>query len=122
VVNGDPRGRRRQCGELARPASMTDGSSSNSVLEEEATMTRLSPSLDGDGRGSAVASHGKQSGERQWRAEKSSGTSELEGDDGMALFFVEVLTEQRVRLACQAAHRVVATAHDQRGRLSGVGN
>jgi hypothetical protein len=40
----------------------------------------------------------------------------------MALFFIEVLTEQRVRLACQAAHRVVAIAHDQRGQLSGVGN
>jgi hypothetical protein len=115
VVDDDLRGRRRRCGELARPVSMTDGSSSNSVLEEEATMTHLSPGLDGDGRGSAVASHSKQSGKRQWRAEKSSGTSELEGDDGMALFFIEVLTEQRVRLACQAAHRVVATAHDQRG-------
>jgi hypothetical protein len=105
VVDGDLHGRRRRCGELTRPTSMTDGSSSNSMLEEEATMTRLSPNLDGDGRGSAVGSHG-----------------ELEGNDGMALFFIEVLTEQRVRLACQAAHRVVAIAHDQRGQLSGVGN
>jgi hypothetical protein len=62
VVNGDPRVRRRQCSELTRPASMTDGSSSNSVLEEEATTASLSPGLGGDGSGSAVAGHGKQSG------------------------------------------------------------
>jgi hypothetical protein len=80
VVDGDPRGRRRQCGELARPASMTDGSSSNSVLEEEATTASLSPGLDDDGSDSAVAVHGKQSGGQQWRVEQSSGTSELEGD------------------------------------------
>jgi hypothetical protein len=48
VVNGDPRGRRRQRGELARPASMAGSSSSNSVLEEEATTMSLFPSLDGD--------------------------------------------------------------------------
>jgi hypothetical protein len=41
---------------------MTDGSCSNSVLEEEATTVSLSPGLDGDGSGSVVAGHGKQSG------------------------------------------------------------
>jgi hypothetical protein len=49
-------------GELARPASMTDGSSSNWVLEEEATTVSLSPGLDGDGSGLVVAIHGKQRG------------------------------------------------------------
>jgi hypothetical protein len=49
MVDGDPRGRRRQYGELARPASMTNGLSSNSVLAEEAMMVSLSPSLGGDG-------------------------------------------------------------------------
>jgi hypothetical protein len=48
VVNGDPHGRRRQRSELARPALMTDGLSSNSVLNEEAMTASLSPSLDGD--------------------------------------------------------------------------
>jgi hypothetical protein len=62
VVDGDPRRRRRRRGELTRPASMTDGSCSNSVLEEEATTVSLSPGLDGDGSGSTVAGHGKQSG------------------------------------------------------------
>jgi hypothetical protein len=62
VVDSDLHRRRRRCGELARPASMTDGSSSNSVLEEDATTARLSPGLDGDGSGSVVAGHGKQSG------------------------------------------------------------
>jgi hypothetical protein len=33
AVNGDLRGRRRQQGELAHPALMVGGSSSNSVLE-----------------------------------------------------------------------------------------
>jgi hypothetical protein len=78
---------------------MTDGLSSNLVLEEESTTVSLSPGLDDDGSGSAVASHDKQ----------SSGTTELEGDGGMAVFFVEVLTEQRVRIACRAARRAVAT-------------
>jgi hypothetical protein len=86
VVDGDPRGRRRRHSELTRPASMANGSRSNSVLEEEATTMSLSLSLDGDGSGSTVAGHGKQSGGRQWRVEQSSGTSELEGDDRMALF------------------------------------
>jgi hypothetical protein len=49
MVDRDPRGRRRRYGELARPASMIDGLSSNSVLAEEATMVSLSPSLGGDG-------------------------------------------------------------------------
>jgi hypothetical protein len=61
AVNDDPRRRRRQRGELARPASMTGGSSSNSVLEEEATLASLFPVLDGDESGSAVAGHGEQS-------------------------------------------------------------
>jgi hypothetical protein len=64
VVDGDPRRRRRWCGELTRPASMTDNSISNSVLEEEAMTTSLSPGLDGDGSGSLVAGHGKESGGR----------------------------------------------------------
>jgi hypothetical protein len=34
VVEGDPRGRRRWHGELARPASMASSSNSNSMLEE----------------------------------------------------------------------------------------
>jgi hypothetical protein len=109
---------------------MTDGSSYNSVLEEEATTVILSPSLDGDGSSSAVASHGKQSGGRHWRAEQSSGTSELEGDCRMVLFFIEVLTEQKVRVACGAARRAVtidsvwslSRTGDWRGRLSGMGN
>jgi hypothetical protein len=88
---------------------MMDGSSSKSVLEVEATTVSLSPGLDGDGSGSAVASHGKKSGGRQWRAKQSSSTSKLEGDGGMALFFIEVLTKQRVRVECRAARRVVAT-------------
>jgi hypothetical protein len=46
VVNGDLRGRRRRRGELTRPASMTDGSSSNSVLQEEATTASLSPNFE----------------------------------------------------------------------------
>jgi hypothetical protein len=61
VVDGDPRRRRRWCGEVARPASMTDDSISNSVLEEEAMTTSLSPGLGGDGSGSSVAGHGKES-------------------------------------------------------------
>jgi hypothetical protein len=40
---------------------MIDGSCSNSELEEEVTTVSLSPGLDGDGSGSAVAGHGKQS-------------------------------------------------------------
>jgi hypothetical protein len=48
---------------------MTDGSSSNSVLDEEAMTASLSPSLDGDGSGSAVAGHGKQSGRLPSRGE-----------------------------------------------------
>jgi hypothetical protein len=63
VVNDDPCGRRRRHGELARPASMVGGSSSNSVLEEEATTASLFLGLDGDESGSAVAGHGEQS---QW--------------------------------------------------------
>jgi hypothetical protein len=55
------RGRRRRHGELARLASMVGGSSSNSVLEEEATTVNLFPSLDGDRSGSAVAGHDEQS-------------------------------------------------------------
>jgi hypothetical protein len=109
VVDGDLHERRRRHSELAHLVSMTDGSSSNSVLEEEAMTVSLSPSLDGDGSGSVVVGHGKQSGGRHWRAKQSSGTSELEGDGGMALFFVEVLTGQRVRVACRVARRVVAT-------------
>jgi hypothetical protein len=72
VVNGDPRGRRRQRGELARPASMAGSSSSNSVLEEEATTMSLFPSLDGDESGSAVAGHSEQSrrAEAKVRAEQ----------------------------------------------------
>jgi hypothetical protein len=62
VVDGDPHGRRMRRGELARPASMTDDSSSNWVLEEEATTVSLSPGLDGDGSGLVVAIHGKQRG------------------------------------------------------------
>jgi hypothetical protein len=59
--------------------------------------------------------------------EKSSDTSELEGDDEMMLFFVKVLTEQRVRVACRTARRAMATdgvwsPRDRRGWLSGVGN
>jgi hypothetical protein len=57
MVDGDPRGRRRGHGELARPASMIDGLSSNSVLEEGEMTASLSPDLDGDGSGSAVAEH-----------------------------------------------------------------
>jgi hypothetical protein len=38
---------------------MTDGSGSNSVLEEEVMMVSLSPGLDDDGSGSAVAGHSK---------------------------------------------------------------
>jgi hypothetical protein len=109
VVDGDPHRRRRQHGELSRPASMTDGSSSNSVQEAEVTTVSLSPNLDGDGSSSVVVGHDKHSGGWQWRAEHSSGMSELEGNGGMALFFVEVLTEQRVRVACWATHRAVAT-------------
>jgi hypothetical protein len=59
-VDGDPRGR-RQRGELARPTSMAGGSSSNPVLEEEATTASLFPGLDGDGSSSAVVDHGEQS-------------------------------------------------------------
>jgi hypothetical protein len=51
VVNGDPRGRRRRRGELAHPVSMANGSSSNSVLEEEATMVSIFLSLDSEGSG-----------------------------------------------------------------------
>jgi hypothetical protein len=43
------------------------------------------------GGGSVVASHGKQSGDRQWRVEQSSGASEFEAGE-MALLFVEVVT------------------------------
>jgi hypothetical protein len=109
VVDGDPRRRRRRCGDLTHPALMIDSLSSNSVLEEEATTASLSPGLDRNVSSSAVAGHSKQSGGRQWRAEHSSDTSELKGDSGMVLFFVDVLTEQRVRVVCQAARRVVAT-------------
>jgi hypothetical protein len=41
---------------------MIDGSSSNSVLEEEVTTVSLSPGLDGHGSGSVVAGHNMQSG------------------------------------------------------------
>jgi hypothetical protein len=59
VVNGDLCKRRRRRGELTRPVSMTDGSGSNSVLEEEVMMVSLSPGLDDDGSGSAVAGYSK---------------------------------------------------------------
>jgi hypothetical protein len=62
VVDDDPRESRRRRGELARPVSMTDGSSSNSMLEEEVTTVSLFPSLDSDGSVSVVAGHDKQSG------------------------------------------------------------
>jgi hypothetical protein len=62
VVDGDPRGRSRQRGELARPTSMTDGSSSIWVLEKEATRVSLSLGLDGDKSGSTVDGHDKQRG------------------------------------------------------------
>jgi hypothetical protein len=65
VVDDDPRGRRRRRDELTHPASMIDGSSSNSVLEKEATTVSLSHGLDGDGGGSTVAGHSKQSSGRQ---------------------------------------------------------
>jgi hypothetical protein len=61
MVDSDPCGRRRRRGELALPTSMTDGSISNSVLEEEVMTASLSPGLDDDGSGSAVAGHGNQS-------------------------------------------------------------
>jgi hypothetical protein len=93
VVDGDPHERRRRPGELTHLASMTDGSSSNSVLVEEATTVSLSPILDGDGSGSAVASHGKHSSGRQQRAKQSSGTSEFEVMGEMALLFIKVVTE-----------------------------
>jgi hypothetical protein len=56
VVDGDPCRRRRQCGELAHPASLAGGLSSNPVLEKEAMTTNLSLGLDGD------------EGERRWPA------------------------------------------------------
>jgi hypothetical protein len=59
AVDGDPCQRRRWSGELARPAAMVGGSSPNSVLDEEATMTSLFPGLDGDGSGLAVVGHGE---------------------------------------------------------------
>jgi hypothetical protein len=61
AVNSNPHERRRPRGELAHLASMAGGSSSNSVLEEEATTVSIFPSLDGDESGSAMASHGEQS-------------------------------------------------------------
>jgi hypothetical protein len=61
VVDGDPRRRRRRCGEITHPVSMTDGLRSNSVLEEEAMMASHSPSLVNDGSSSVVAHHSKQS-------------------------------------------------------------
>jgi hypothetical protein len=62
VVNGDLHERRRRHSELARPALMTDGWSSNSVREEHVTTVSLCPGLDSDGSSLMVASHGKQSG------------------------------------------------------------
>jgi hypothetical protein len=47
VDDGGARGGRRQHGELACLASMAGGSSSNPVLEEEATIVSHSPGLDG---------------------------------------------------------------------------
>jgi hypothetical protein len=40
-----------------------------------------------------VAGHGEQSGDQQFRAEHSSGTSEFEATGEMALLFVEVVTK-----------------------------
>jgi hypothetical protein len=52
VDDGGARGGRRWCGELACPALMAGGSSSNPVPEKEATTTSFSPRL-GWHRGSA---------------------------------------------------------------------
>jgi hypothetical protein len=61
VIDGDPRRRRMRRGELAHPTLMASGSSSNSVLDEEAMMASLFPCLDGDKSGSTVVGHGEQS-------------------------------------------------------------
>jgi hypothetical protein len=77
---GDPHGTRRRRGELARLASMAGDSSSNSVLEEEATTASLFPGLDGDGSGSVVAGHGKQSQRGGERSRAVAGRREGEGN------------------------------------------
>jgi hypothetical protein len=61
AVNDDPCRRRRRHGELSHSASMASGTSSISVLGEEATTASHFPSLDGDESGSAVDGHGEQS-------------------------------------------------------------
>jgi hypothetical protein len=79
VVDGDLHERSRRRGELAHLVSMTDGSSSNSVLEEEATTVSLSLHLDSDRSGSTVASHGKKSG--SGKAEMKTGSVVLRRDE-----------------------------------------
>jgi hypothetical protein len=43
--------------------------------------------------GTEAAGHGEQSGNRQWRAEQSSGASEFEATGEMALLLIEVVTK-----------------------------
>jgi hypothetical protein len=40
-----------------------------------------------------VAGHGEQSGDRQWRMEQSSSTTEFEVIGEMVLLFIEVVTK-----------------------------
>jgi hypothetical protein len=100
AVNGDPREIRRWRGELACSTSMADGSSSNSVLEEEVTTESLFLSLDGDGSGSAVVGHGKQSRRGVEQSRAVAGWREGEGNGRRVPLLA---TCERVRTAPRGA-------------------
>jgi hypothetical protein len=59
---------------------MVGGLSSNLLLEEEATMVSLFPSLNGDESGSVVAGHGEQSRRVVERSRAVAGRCEGEGN------------------------------------------
>jgi hypothetical protein len=101
VVDSDPRRRRRRRrGELAHPASMAGGSSSNSVLEQEATTVSLFLGLDGDRSGAVVAGHCEQS---QHRGEQSRAVAGQHKGEGNGRRVTLLATCERVRTTPRGA-------------------
>jgi hypothetical protein len=107
AIDGDPRRRRMRRGELAHPTLMAGGSSSNSVLDEEATMASLFPCMDDDKSGSTVVGHGEQSRREVERSRAVARWCEGEGNGRRVPLLT---TRERVRITplCMVS-RVLAT-------------
>jgi hypothetical protein len=107
AIDGDPRRRRMWHGELAHPTLMAGGSSSNSVLDEEAMMASLFPCLDGDKSGSTVVGHGEQSRREVERSRAVARRCEGEGN-GRRVPLLATRARVRTTPLCTVS-RVLAT-------------